>query len=147
MFTTEFEMSELFETYIQNEYGQSYLKEQVGLTGRPDFLLFKTADEQLSVISIELKLKTWKKALQQAFRYKCFSNIAYVVLPSNRINPAKKNIDVFKQYNIGLASFDVEQDFNIIFEPKSSAPYSKVLSKKLIDLFNNKISDRDYNIN
>lgn len=55
-----------------------------------------------TVISFEAKLRNWKKALTQAYRYKRFSNYSFVLLDEKYVNPAIKNISLFKKYNIGL---------------------------------------------
>lgn len=68
------------------------------------------------VIAIEAKLRHWKKALQQAVRYKRFSNLSYVLLDHQYIKPALKNIDLFKDKNIGLVSLDCE-NYKIHYQP------------------------------
>jgi hypothetical protein len=84
-------------------------------------------------VSFELKLKNWKQAAKQAFRHKSFSNVSYVVLGSSYANAALSNIEYFKQYNIGLATFDNESLFEIHFKPKVNEPYSENLKQKLVN--------------
>lgn len=55
-----------------------------------------------TVISIEAKLKNWQRALQQANRYKRFSNFTFVLLEEKHSNPAVKNIDLFEKSGVGL---------------------------------------------
>ena len=43
------------------------------------------------------------------------------------------NIDHFKKYNIGLASFDSNNYFEILFKPEVSEPYSENLKQKLVE--------------
>jgi len=57
-----------------------------------------------TVISAEAKLRDWQRALAQAYRYKRFSNFAFVLLPSSSAGPAIKNMDLFKRYGIGLVT-------------------------------------------
>lgn len=55
-----------------------------------------------TIISIEAKLKNWQRALQQACRYRNFSNYSFVLLEEKYSNPAIKNIDSFHSFGIGL---------------------------------------------
>lgn len=133
MFATEQEMSLMFEKFLKANFGNAYLKECQGLFGVPDFVFYAKHEEEVSIISFELKLKNWKKAAKQAFRYKSFSNISYVVLASKSANAALNNIALFEKYNIGLAKFDTDSDFKILYKPESSTPYSENLNLKLVE--------------
>lgn len=133
MFSTELEMSKLFEKFLKVNFGNTYFKEYQGLFGIPDFVFYSKYEDEVAVISFELKLKDWKRAAKQAFRYKSFSNIAYVVLSSKSVNSALNNIELFERYNIGLAKFDNESDFEILYKPESSKPFSDLLSQKLVN--------------
>jgi len=133
MFETELEMSLRFEKYLKLNFGNTYLKEQPGLFGVPDFVFYAKKKNDFAFVSFELKLKNWKRAAKQAFRHKSFSNVSYVVLGSNYANAALNNLDFFKQYNIGLATFDSESFFEIHFKPQANEPYSENLKQKLVD--------------
>lgn len=133
MFNSEQEMSIQFEKFLKTNFGNTFLKEQTGLFGVPDFVFYSKYEEDYAFISFELKLKNWKRAAKQAFRYKSFSNATYVVIDSNYEKAALKNIDFFKQYNIGLASFINENFFKIYFKPTFNEPFSKNLKLKLVD--------------
>ena len=133
MFATEEEMSIMFEKFLKANFGNAYLKECQGLFGVPDFVFYSKKKQGISIISFELKLKNWKKAAQQAFRYKSFSNISYVVLSSKSVNAALNNIELFEKYNIGLAKFDSESDFEILHKPILTEPYSENLNQKLVE--------------
>lgn len=133
MFSTELEMSKLFEKFLKVNFGNTYFKEYQGLFGIPDFVFYSKYEDEVAVISFELKLKDWKRAAKQAFRYKSFSNIAYVVLSSKSVNSALKNIELFERYNIGLAKFDNESDFEILYKPEYCKPFSDILSQKLVN--------------
>lgn len=136
MFESELEMSAMFEKYLKANFGNSYLKECQGLFGVPDFVFYAKKNKDVSIISFELKLKNWKKAAKQAFRYKSFSNIAYVVLSSESANAALTNIDLFEKYNIGLAKFDNDFYFEILYKPEIGTPYSENLNQKLLQTIN-----------
>lgn len=133
MFESEQEMSHKFEKFLKVNFGNAYLKECLGLFGIPDFVFYTKQKKEVSIISFELKLKNWKKAAKQAFRYKSFSNISYVVLSSKNVNPALNNIAFFERYNIGLATFDNDNDFEILYKPELGLPYSENLNQKLKD--------------
>lgn len=134
MFKTELEMSKLFEEFLNGNFGNSYFKEYQGLFGIPDFVFYSKGADEISIISFELKLKNWKRAVKQAFRYKSFSNISYVVLPANTANIALNNIEIFERYKIGLAKFDSESNFEILFKPELSAPFSDSLNQKIVSI-------------
>jgi len=69
-----------------------------------------------SVVSIEGKLRNWKRALLQAQRYKRFSNLSFVLLDKKHATPALKNISSFSSTNIGLVTMD-GPDFVIHYMP------------------------------
>jgi hypothetical protein len=132
MFETELEMSRHFEKFLKVNFGNAYLKEQQGLFGVPDFVFYEKKEHGFTFVSFELKLKNWKRAAKQAFRHKSFANASYVVLSSSSANVALDNIDFFKQYNIGLATFDHNNLFEIHFKPGLNEPFSENLKRKLV---------------
>ena len=67
--------------------------------GRTDIVALSSDGE---IISFELKLNKWKKALDQAYRNTSFSNRSYVVLPECQIKNAKKHIGEFEKRSVGL---------------------------------------------
>lgn len=133
MFDTEKEMSKVFERYLKRNFGNAYLKECKGLFGIPDFVSYSKQEVPFLVYSFELKLADWKRATIQAFRYKSFSNVCYVVMPIDGISAAKSNLKVFEKYNIGLAQLDKRGAFEAIFKPTLDEPYSDYLSQKFLD--------------
>lgn len=147
MFATEQEMSFMFEKYLKANFGNAYLKEYKGLFGIPDFIFYSKQKDDVSIISFELKLKDWKRAAKQAFRYKSFSNNAYVVLPTQSANAAVNNIEMFERYNIGLAKFDSNNYLEILYKPEPSKPYSMNLNQKLVEtLSSSRKKSRNINI-
>lgn len=56
--------------------------------------------------AFEGKLKDWRRALQQAFRYRYFADKAIVVMPYNSSNPALANLEAFRHAGVGFWSFD-----------------------------------------
>lgn len=70
------------------------------------------------IVAVEAKLKDWKKALKQAYRYLDYADQTWVLLDEKHINPAIKNIDSFKRLRVGLASISTSGDLKIIFSPE-----------------------------
>lgn len=75
-----------------------------------------------SIISIECKLKNWRRALSQAIRYQDYSHQSWVVLDYGWCSNITKNIDEFKKHNIGLALIDPSNKISILYRPKKSKP-------------------------
>ena len=84
----------------------------------------KYADILTDSIAIEAKLKDWRRALKQAYRYKWFSNKSFVFLPIENIKVPKKNITLFEKYNVGLAGVSKNKGIEVIFSPKEEPPIS-----------------------
>jgi predicted transcriptional regulator len=76
-------------------------------------------------IAIEAKLSNWKRALKQAYRYNWFSHYSYVVLPKNKISSPKKNIILFHQMKVGLASIDDQGEIEVIYNPRRARPFNR----------------------
>ncbi|MFA6400016.1 MAG: hypothetical protein WCX31_00090 [Salinivirgaceae bacterium] len=87
--------------------------------------------------AIEAKLKDWKRALNQAYRYKWFAEYSYVVLDSHFANPAIKNMDLFSKFNIGLASISKDGKLIKYFTPKRHQPYDKKMQILLAEKIKN----------
>lgn len=77
--------------------------------------------------AIEAKLKDWKRALNQAQRYKWFAEYSYVVMDEHYSQPATRNIDAFIKYNVGFATINTKGEFNRIYNPKRQKPYDPVM--------------------
>lgn len=81
-------------------------------------------------VAIEAKLYSWKRALNQAYRYKWFSEHSFVFLPEENIGPARKNIEMFKKLEVGLASVG-KDSIDVIYAPSPSAPVSSTMNAVL----------------
>lgn len=57
------------------------------------------------IVSIEAKLCNWARALNQARRYRRFSDYTFVLMDASSQAPALKNIAKFKTSEVGLISF------------------------------------------
>lgn len=78
------------------------------------------------IVSYEVKLKNWKRALWQACRYKTFSNESWVILDCMNEKPAIKNIQSFIDFNIGLATVSKSGVVKIHSYPKSEQHQSDI---------------------
>lgn len=85
--------------------------------------------------AVEAKLRDWKRALKQAYRYLWFADYSYVVMDDYYSGPALKQIDLFKQYNVGLASINSEGELKRYYNPKRQEPFDikmqRLFSEKL----------------
>ncbi len=84
----------------------------------------KYSDILTDSIAIEAKLKDWKRALKQAYRYKWFADKSFVFLPIQNIDVPKENIDLFRRYNVGLAGVSKDNGIKVIYSPQKESPIS-----------------------
>lgn len=134
MFSTELELVDYSLAFLIEEFEEhgekaSYIQEPKGLFGIPDVIIYNG-----NVIAIEYKLKNWKQAMKQAYRYQSFSYETYVVLDNYYIENAKNNLSMFEKFNIGLCAVE-KGNIKFYFKPKKKKPYSINLSQKAMDLF------------
>lgn len=85
--------------------------------------------------AIEAKLKDWKRALKQAYRYKWFAEFSFVVLDEHNSNYAQENITIFEKYNVGLATINRQGELKRLYNPIKQVPFDK----KMQMLFSEKI--------
>lgn len=57
--------------------------------------------------AFEMKLSNWRKAMQQASRYKNFAHQTIAVLPPRECEKALQYIETFRCISVGLWSFDI----------------------------------------
>lgn len=118
---------------IRQIYPQTfYLVEPKGLFGVPDLVVVNLdqADgtrKKLRSFAFEMKLRNWKRALIQAYRYRSFSDYSYVMLDNSNIGPALKRIEAFKKSNIGLLGIDTSGTIYAYYSPSIEKPYEKSL--------------------
>jgi hypothetical protein len=82
--------------------------------GTADFVLYRSppeTDEPVDcrdayLVAFEAKLFDWKKALQQAYRYRYYADLAVVLLPCERAPAALAHRDVFQRLGVALWTFD-----------------------------------------
>ena len=83
------------------------------------------------VVAIEAKLKDWKRALNQAYRYKWFASRSYVLLDNAHLKPAIKNLNAFQTLGVGLMSLDLAGNWKTIYEPKADEPINHKMTMLL----------------
>lgn len=73
-------------------------------------------------IAFEAKLRNWKRAFTQAYRYKWFADYSYVIMDEAHAKPAIENILQFKNYNVGLLTLSVDGNLKMYHRPKKQPP-------------------------
>jgi len=146
-FTSEAEMSchfrDAFATPITFK-GLTWVDELKGVFGIPDYVVVKATQKRvLYVVSFELKLRNWKRGLMQAFRYRTFSNEAFLVLDQAHIASASENLDQFTRANVGLASYNRNGEFHVHWAPRPSVPFSNDFSERAVRKFYERTSTSD----
>lgn len=137
MFSSEKNMSKSFQSFIKYNIGSNYIPECKGLWGIPDYILFnKVTEQEHNIVAIELKLKNWRRALTQAFRYKNYSHLSIVVLDADFEKPALKNIGEFEHFGVGLASYDNQGRLTLHHLPSVRTPFCAHTTQKLMNQIN-----------
>lgn len=133
MFKTEKDLVEsslpLVQSFFASQDDVIIVQEPKGLFGIPDVILYNG-----EIVAIEFKLKNWKRALQQAFRYRSFSCESYVFLDGAFISSAIKNIEEFERFNIGLCGV-TEDGIESYHKPNRKTPFSNDMITKAYELF------------
>lgn len=89
--------------------------------------------------AFEGKLKDWRRALQQAFRYRYFADKAIVVMPLENAGQALANLETFRNAGVGLWTFEaangiIKEHFTPTriraFNPKARAKAIALLASK-----------------
>lgn len=89
--------------------------------------------------AVEAKLKDWRRALSQAYRYRWFADYSYVVIDEEYSKRAMNNLNLFEKYNVGLASISTEGNFKRVFNPIRSKPFDYgmqiLFSEKILQFY------------
>jgi hypothetical protein len=113
-FMSKYDISRRSAIRTLSEYVTAGFIEQ---TSSNNFIVIKPYEAITEIIvSIEAKMKNWKKALNQAKRYQRFSNLSFVLLDESSSCAAIKNIDLFKKLNIGLTTMK-DKNYTIHYMP------------------------------
>jgi len=139
LFTRIFE-SKFISDFVESLRYKTYAYiEPVGFFGIPDLVIVNLprSNSKLSIIrsfAFEMKLSNWKRAIIQAYKYRAFVNLSFVVLDQTYIKPALINIDQFISSNIGLISVDDNVRIKVLYYPNKTEPYSIPLQNKLEEM-------------
>jgi len=127
----------MFEEEMQNHLSEYLKKEGFEVYSEIRFLE-KKIDliyiKRKQLISIELKVQNWKRALWQAYVNQLFTSKSYVCLWSEVI----KNIDKreFEKFGIGVLSIDENSEIKLILDAKTSQYMHLDLLNKLVGKLN-----------
>lgn len=90
--------------------------------------------------AFEGKLKDWRRALQQAFRYRYFADKAIVVMPYENADAAVVNLDAFRHSSVGLWTFDAATEtIREHYTPTRVRAFSREAREKAIQSLSSKI--------
>jgi len=81
--------------------------------------------------AVELKIKDWRTALEQAYGGRAYTNAQYVALAEENIDPVLENLDEFKRYNIGVVAVRKNVGCEVIHDPEKSSPFSPIHTWRL----------------
>lgn len=103
--------------------------------GIADVVSVFNGPDKIILHAFEMKIKDWRKALAQAYRYKYYAASAFVVLPPAEAIKAKQSLHVFRAINVGLWAFDEENGIiDRIYTPKKDKPKSAGAYNKALGL-------------
>jgi hypothetical protein len=90
-----------------------------------------------------MKLKDWRKALSQAYRYSYFSDRSIVVLPTAVADKAQSYLHVFQRLGIGLWSYDPKAEkIDKRFTPSGTRARNSVARDKAMKRISCKVNLR-----
>lgn len=91
----------IVQEYLSDEYG-SRATELPFFEHRID--LYGYCENTTRTIAVELKLRDWRRALQQALLYQLCSDYVFIAVP---VETAKRvDLDLLREHGIGLLSID-----------------------------------------
>jgi hypothetical protein len=120
--------------YVDWSMSQEF--EAPGLFGVPDILIafgkaIPSGQKIIHTYAFELKIRNWRRALAQAYRYSAFAHFSTVVLDQAYVHLALANLGLFERANIGLLSVDTERNVNWHYRSEFRSPYSVQLYRDL----------------
>ena len=126
----EIEMEEKMLKYLETRQDVLLLGKEVPFLSRCIDIVFLNIDNQL--ITFELKIKDWRRAIKQALNHKLGADYSYICILKRKLTPGlQSNIESAK---IGLVMFDNEAEIPI--EVVLPAPYNNnqlIFKQILID--------------
>lgn len=137
--------TELVDAFVQSEpwrlvekdgWKSVVAREVDGYFGVPDVMIGLIGQSRSGArltrsFAFEAKLRDWRKALVQAYRYRAFSEYSYVVLDEAKAQAAVENLDLFERSSVGLVTVSVDGATDVIFSPPFARPYCSRLRQRL----------------
>lgn len=106
----------------------------LGGYGIADFVFYD--EEKDILIAFELKMKDWKRAFVQAYKYSFYADLSVVVMPEKYAKKARKHIHMFEESGIELWVIDSDetllfanQNAEYYWGPKSPKSREKAIAK------------------
>jgi hypothetical protein len=112
-------------------------REVKGFFGVPDFVAAVVPSDPDAVastpsIAFEMKLSDWRRGLIQAFRYRTFARVVYLVLDASRVGPALRNSERFERSNVGLVGLDAKGTLTVYHEPDDEEPFCPHMAERFM---------------
>ena len=93
--------------------------------------------------AFEMKLRDWRRALTQAYRYSYFADASIVVLPVGVADKAEEHLHVFERLGIGLWSCDPNSErIDMRFTPKGTHARNPAAREKALGAISRKVKFR-----
>jgi hypothetical protein len=93
--------------------------------------------------AFEMKLKDWRRAISQAYRYSYFSDRVIVVLPHATADKAEEQLHVFQRLGIGLWSYEPKSmKIDMRFTPVATKAKNPIAHEKALNRFSRKLKFR-----
>lgn len=93
--------------------------------------------------SFEMKMKDWRRALSQAYRYSYFADRSIVVVPTEIADKAQGYLHVFERLGIGLWSYDPKaENIDMRFTPPKTKAKSPAAREKALARISNRVKLR-----
>ena len=90
--------------------------------------------------AFEMKLKDWRRAISQAYRYSYFADRAIVVLPHATADKAEEHLNVFQRLGIGLWSYEPKSmNIDMRFTPVATNAKNPIAREKALNRFSRKL--------
>ena len=124
----EIEMEEKMLKYLETRQDVLLLGKEVPFLSRCIDIVFLNIDNQL--ITFELKIKDWRRAIKQALNHKLGADYSYICIPKRKLTPGlQSNIESAK---IGLVMFDNEAEIPIEVVLPASYNNNQLIFKQIL---------------
>lgn len=141
--TSEFQLYKTIGNYLESKQFQVAYSVNVGLFHPREFDVVGLNEDK--VVSIEVKLKNFKRTMEQAITRLYYSDSVMVAFPESYAEWVEASyLDDLLEYGIGLMGVNkITMKPRIIVEPGISEYVNHKRKKRLIDIINKKFKDGD----